>query len=572
MIRTALWSAAMIAAAVARTVPNDPTLDRHGRIVNGDDANSDAWPWFVSLQTTGGFHFCGGSLVAGDVVMTAAHCVAGESPSSMRVVIGAHNLDAANHGGIVGQVQSITSHPQYNDGTLVNDIALIKLTACTSVQPIPWDTRSESQLFADFQAAGGAQGGLAAIIGLGALSSGGSSPRILQEARQTVMTHAACQSAFGNTNIDAASMICGSTSQPGAGFGDNTNNVDTCQGDSGGPFVTPNPNFAGGWLLTGLTSWGFGCADATPGVYCRVSNYAGANGWIESNLQSACGPPPPSPPPSPPTQPTPAPPTAPPSTPPHQFPIDCSAPVSGNTGVGGVNSVSQFPFQPSVEHHFTFTVPASGGQYVFSTCGAGTTYDSYMHIVSAGNPTTAIPQLSNDDACGGLQSQLSVTLPAGDYKLILEGYANHAGQYSLTMSGCTSAPPPSPPTPPPSNPTPPPSPPTPPPSTPSAFFRVISASTNANGVPACSVSPDGRCFTDGTGRHDNDENCVIEVLQSATLNVVQFRTEWGYDFVTVNGQRYSGRRGPDGVQVASGARILWSSDESVTRGGFEICA
>ena len=98
------------------------------------------------------------------------------------MVVGAHNLDNANHGGTVRQIQSITVHPQYNGDSLVNDIALLKLTQCmpAGYQTIPWDTRSESQLFADFAAAGGAHSGLAAIIGLGALSSGGSSPRFVR--------------------------------------------------------------------------------------------------------------------------------------------------------------------------------------------------------------------------------------------------------------------------------------------------------------------------------------------------------------------------------------------------------
>lgn len=237
--------------------------------------------------------------------------------------------------------------------------------------------------------------------------------RILKEARQTVLTHADCQTAFGSRNIDSASMICGSTAQPGVGFGDNTNNVDTCQGDSGGPFVTPDPNAAGEWLLTGLTSWGFGCAGATPGVYTRVSNYAATNGWIESNIGSTCAPSPP-----------PAPTISPPPPPPYQFPITCGVAMTGNTA-DGVDT----GFQPSKEHHFTFTVPASGGQYTFSTCGTGTTYDSWIRIVRASAPTISL--FSNDDACS-LQSQLVVTLAADDYILILE--VNASASFTKTHS------------------------------------------------------------------------------------------------------------------------------------------
>lgn len=51
-----------------------PALNANQRIVNGENAVPGSWPWQVSLQDTSGFHFCGGSLISPNWVVTAAHC------------------------------------------------------------------------------------------------------------------------------------------------------------------------------------------------------------------------------------------------------------------------------------------------------------------------------------------------------------------------------------------------------------------------------------------------------------------------------------------------------------------
>ena len=55
-------------------------------IVGGSVARVNSWPWQVMLiRTSGGQLFCGGSLVDPYWVVTAAHCVSGESPYSIKV-------------------------------------------------------------------------------------------------------------------------------------------------------------------------------------------------------------------------------------------------------------------------------------------------------------------------------------------------------------------------------------------------------------------------------------------------------------------------------------------------------
>lgn len=60
------------------TVCGRPNPHLNPRIVGGADASEGAWPWMVSLHnTTYQQHFCGGSLISSEWVVTAAHCVFG---------------------------------------------------------------------------------------------------------------------------------------------------------------------------------------------------------------------------------------------------------------------------------------------------------------------------------------------------------------------------------------------------------------------------------------------------------------------------------------------------------------
>ena len=207
------------------------------------------YPFMVSLQSNswwGSGHFCGGSLVREDWVVTAAHCVQGESPSGIQVKIGLHNVNGTN-GSQTRNVDQIIVHPNYSGNSLNNDYALLHLSSpITDFEPIQLctDTNHDEEPV------------ISTTMGWGATSSGGSSSSILLEV--DVPIDDSCGN-YSNSSI-TNNMVCA---------GDNNGGEDSCQGDSGGPLIMTNGD--GEYELIGIVSWGYGCADAGyPGVYSKI--------------------------------------------------------------------------------------------------------------------------------------------------------------------------------------------------------------------------------------------------------------------------------------------------------------
>jgi hypothetical protein len=96
-----------------------------------DDFFIDAgdWPWGVSLH--GGprqLFFCGGSIIADNWLLTAAHCIGGLTEGDDWTVMTGHSRrHAYSATRQTRRVRHIVVHPEYSSSTMVNDIALIRV-------------------------------------------------------------------------------------------------------------------------------------------------------------------------------------------------------------------------------------------------------------------------------------------------------------------------------------------------------------------------------------------------------------------------------------------------------------
>jgi secreted trypsin-like serine protease len=218
-------------------------------VVGGTNASTADYPYIVALVNNDDLQFCGGTLVAPNKVVTAAHCTNGERPADVRVVAGRTKL--SGNEGTVAKVTKIWVHPKFSDVTSGYDVSVLTLDRKLNYRTLPLASSADGGLYRP--------GTQSTILGWGLTTDGGDTSDILKRATVPLTTDAYCAKAYPKPNgYDSTAMVC-------AGFP--KGGVDTCQGDSGGPLV------AGGKLI-GITSWGEGCAEAGhPGVYTRVRTY-----------------------------------------------------------------------------------------------------------------------------------------------------------------------------------------------------------------------------------------------------------------------------------------------------------
>uniref|UniRef100_A0A8D0C1T6 Hepatocyte growth factor n=1 Tax=Salvator merianae TaxID=96440 RepID=A0A8D0C1T6_SALMN len=232
---------------------------KHQRVVNGITAQPSKG-WMVSLKDSRGKHFCGGSLIKENWVLTAKQCFPSRyNLKNYQVWLGIHNIERA-HEEMHKQVLNIS---QLVYGPKGSDLVLLKLTG----PAVSSDSVSTIRLPASGCSI--PNGTTCTVYGWGHTGTTSFDGQ-LREANMIIVGNERCSQNFGGNVIMKESEMCAVPETVGSG---------TCERDYGGPLVCEQNRIK---MVAGVIIPGRGCAiRKRPGIFVRVAFYSK---WIHKIL------------------------------------------------------------------------------------------------------------------------------------------------------------------------------------------------------------------------------------------------------------------------------------------------
>lgn len=279
-------------------------LPRQSRIVRPEAATLETWPGiavfrWVDPSSKIEWYDCGGTAIAPNWIVTAAHCLVGlqktasgdfvdKDNRALQAILGINNLDLPIPATKIFKIKNIFIHEDFAKSGYPFDIGLIELAEGWSGNVASVGLMSESAgSGADYVRVAGfgrnfAKQDWQARTRLDGSKYFAMSP-VLKELTIPQVKLNECRTLLaGQAIVD--SYIC-------AGY--RVGGQDACQGDSGGPLMRLDASQCP--ELVGVVSWGDGCAlPNRPGVYVRISSFVP---WIEAktgmkiSVKSTEGPP-----------------------------------------------------------------------------------------------------------------------------------------------------------------------------------------------------------------------------------------------------------------------------------------